>query len=65
MLTNTGATEGLTHREEFTQRDVREDLMSSVLGALTLALSPELLKLLQQGSRGAEEEGILLGDGII
>lgn len=42
-----------------------EDLVSSVLGTLTLALPPELLKSLQQGPRGTEEEGVLLGDGVV
>lgn len=56
---------GPTHREEVTERYVREDLMSSVLRALSLALSPELLELLQQGPRGAEEKGVLLRDGVI
>lgn len=54
-----------THREEVAERDVREDLVGSVPGALTLALSPELLQSFQQGARGAEEKGILLGDGVI
>lgn len=39
--------------------------MSSVLGALSPALPPELLELLQQGPRGAEEKSVLLGDGVI
>lgn len=56
---------GPTHREEVTERYVREDLVGSVLRALTLALPPELLQLFQQGSRGAEEEGVLLGDGVV
>lgn len=56
---------GPTHREEVAERDVREDLVGSVPGALTLALSPELLQSFQQGARGAEEKGILLGDGVI
>lgn len=56
---------GTTHREEVTERYVREDLMGPVLRALALALSPELLKLFQQGPRGAEEKGILLGNGVI
>lgn len=56
---------GPTHREEVTERYVREDLMGSVLCALTLALSPEPLQSFQQGPRGAEEEGVLLGDGVI
>lgn len=54
-----------THREEVAERDVREDLVSPVLGALAPALSPELLELLQQRPRGAEEEGVLLRDGVI
>lgn len=58
-------TGGPTHREEVTERYVREDLVRSVLRALTLAFSPELLQFLQQGPRGAEEEGILLGDGVV
>ena len=56
---------GPTHREEVTERYMREDLMGSVLGALPPALSPELLKLVQQGTHGAEEQGILLGDGVV
>lgn len=56
---------GPTHREEVTERYVREDLVRSVLRALTLALSPELLQSLQQGPRGAEEKGVLLGDGVV
>lgn len=56
---------GPTHREEVAERDMREDLVGAVPGALTLALSPELLQSFQQGARGAEEKGILLGDGII
>lgn len=39
--------------------------MGSVLCALTPALSPELLKFVQQGSRGTEEKGVLLGDGVV
>ena len=56
---------GPTHREEVTERYVREDLVGSVLGALPPALSPEVLKLVQQGTRGTEEKGVLLGDGVI
>lgn len=56
---------GPTHREEVTEGYVREDLVSPVLRALPPALSPELLELLQQGPRGAEEKGVLLGDGVI
>lgn len=44
---------------------MREDLVSSVLCTLASALPPELLEFFQQGSRGAEEESILLGDGVI
>lgn len=54
-----------THREEVAERDVGEDLVSSVPRALALALSPELLELVQQRPRGAEEEGVLLGDGVV
>lgn len=39
--------------------------MGSVLRTLTLALSPELLKFVQQGPSGTEEQGILLGDGVV
>ena len=39
--------------------------MGSVLCALTPALSPELLKFVQQGSRGTEEKGVLLGNGVV
>lgn len=39
--------------------------MSSVLCTLASALSPELLEFFQQGPRGAEEESILLRDGVI
>lgn len=39
--------------------------MSSVLRTLALALPPELLEFFQQGPCGAEEEGVLLGDGVI
>lgn len=39
--------------------------MSPVLRTLTLALPPELLEVFQQGPRGAEEESVLLGDGVI
>lgn len=39
--------------------------MSFVLCALASALSPELLEFFQQGPRGAEEESILLRDGVI
>lgn len=56
---------GPTHREEVTERYVREDLVGPVLRALALALPPELLKLLQQGPRGTKEQGVLLGDGIV
>lgn len=56
---------GLTHREEVAERYVREDLMGPVLCALTPALSPEFLKFFQQGPRGTEEKGILLGDRVI
>lgn len=56
---------GPTYREEVTERHVREDLVGPVLGALPLALPPELLQPLEQGPRGAEEEGILLGDGVV
>lgn len=44
---------------------MREDLMSPVLRTLTLTLPPELLEVFQQGPGGAEEESILLGDGVI
>ena len=46
---------GPTHREVVSERYVREDLVGSVLGALPPALSPEVLKLVQQGTRGTEE----------
>lgn len=39
--------------------------MSPVLRTLTLALPPELLEVFQQGPGGAEEESVLLGDGVI
>lgn len=39
--------------------------MSSVLCALTLAFSPELLKFFQQGPGGTEEKSVLLGDGVV
>lgn len=44
---------------------MREDLMCSILCTLASALSPELLEFFQQGPSGTEEEGILLGDGVI
>lgn len=56
---------GTAHREEVTERYVRKDFMRSVLCALALALSPELLKFFQQGPRGTEEKGVLLGDGVV
>lgn len=52
-------------REEVAERHVGEDLVSSVLGTLAFALPPELLQSLQQGPRGTEEEGVLLGDGVV
>lgn len=54
-----------THREKVAECHMREDLVSSVLRTLALALPPELLEFFQQGPRGAEEERILLGDGVI
>lgn len=39
--------------------------MSPVLRTLTFALPPELLEVFQQGPGGAEEESVLLGDGVI
>ena len=56
---------GPTHREEVTERYMREDLVGSVLGTLPPAFSPEVLKLVQQGTGGAEEQGVLLGDGVV
>lgn len=44
---------------------MREDLVGSVPRALAPALPPELLELFQQGPRGAEEQGVLLRNGVV
>lgn len=54
-----------THREEVAECHMWEDLVSSVPGALALAVPPEVTQPLQQRPRGAEEQGVLLGDGVI